>query len=193
MTTTPNFTIEEIRKRFHLREENYSIPLGYTCAAVLLPLLCVDNQLSLIFTKRTGTVRDHQNQISFPGGVCEASDKTLMETALREVKEEIGLTIPNHAVIGNLKPRRTITRYYVAPYIAFIESGMKIQSNPAEVLKIIVVPISWLSDQNNFNIRLYERPGFRMHDVVFFEPFDGEVIWGITAQIVLDFIEQIKK
>ena len=193
MATTSNFTIEEIRKSFQLREDNYRIPLGYTCAAVLLPLLYVDNRLSLIFTKRTSTVRDHQNQISFPGGVCEASDKTLMETALREVEEEIGLTIPIHAVIGNLKPRKTITRYYVAPYIVYVESDIKIQSNPAEVLKVIVVPISWLSDQNNFKIQSYERPGYKMHDVVFFKPYFGEVIWGITAQIVLDFIEQIKK
>lgn len=188
-----DLSIETIRTKLQLTELDAPIPSGYKCAAVLLLLVFVDDCLNLLFTKRTATVRDHQNQVSFPGGVCEAVDGNLLDTALREAKEEIGLEIPHHDVLGNLKARETITQYFIAPFVAFINSELIIQSNPAEVLKVIKVPLSWLSDEKNYIIKPYQRPGFALHDVLFFKAYEGEVIWGITAQIVLDFFEQIKK
>ena len=59
-------------------------------AAVVI-LIINDNQKQIVFTKRTNLLKNHPNQISFPGGAYEKKDKTLSCTAVREVEEEIGV------------------------------------------------------------------------------------------------------
>jgi len=61
-------------------------------SAVLLPIYSQQGEYYLIFTKRTELVKEHKGQISFPGGVYQEEDGTLLNTALRECSEEIGLT-----------------------------------------------------------------------------------------------------
>ncbi len=121
-------------------------PPGYKCAAVIIPLIEAENELCVLFTKRTNTVRDHQNQISFPGGGCEFSDNTFLDTAIREMREEIGIQIAVEAVLGALAPRKTVTGYYITPFIAYIDSKEKITINSSEVVRIIKVPFVWLAD-----------------------------------------------
>ncbi len=62
-----------------------------TKAAVLLPVTIQDNELVILFTKRTNSVNNHQNQISFPGGSIEKKDLNPQAAALRETEEEIGV------------------------------------------------------------------------------------------------------
>ena len=62
---------------------------GMIPAAVLVPLFEKEGEVFLMLTRRGGHVRDHQNEISFPGGVFEEKDKVLSETALRESEEEM--------------------------------------------------------------------------------------------------------
>jgi len=59
-------------------------------SAVLLPLCRVGDQVGILFTKRSGALRSHAGQVSFPGGRCDG-EETVIETALRETEEEIGL------------------------------------------------------------------------------------------------------
>lgn len=185
--------IELIKQRLPLSKNDVNVPLGYVCAAVVIPLIQFNNDFHVILTKRTANVRDHQNQISFPGGVCENGENSLLETARREFDEEIGIQLPLDAIVGELHPRATITGYFIAPYIAYLGKGAKVKCNPAEVDKVIYVPISWLADPENFSSKPYHRDGLEEHDVIFYRPFAEEVIWGITAQIIRDFFESIKK
>lgn len=151
-------------------------PHGYTCAAVAIPLTIIDQEIYILFTKRTAMVRDHQNQISFPGGVCEIGDRSYLDTALREVEEEIAIQIPPEAILGALEPRKTVTGYFITPFIAIIPSLEKMKPNPAEVEKVLQVPLIWLADSKNHAIRPYQRIPGEMHDVVFFSPYQGEII-----------------
>ena len=176
----------------HRKIEPYA-PQGYTCAAVVIPLVIVDGEICVLFTKRTAIVRDHQNQMSFPGGACEATDRTILETALREMNEEIGVSITLNAILGALAPRKTVTGYFITPFVAMINSLDKMKLNIQEVEKVILVPFNWLADPNNHSVQPYSREGADIEDVIFFTPFQNETIWGITAEITLDFIDLIKK
>src|ERR671936_2745454 len=69
-------------------------------AGVLVPLLPGGDGIELLFTRRTETVLTHKGQISFPGGQREEGDDTLVETALRETSEEIGLEPHSVDVLG---------------------------------------------------------------------------------------------
>ena len=182
-----------LRNKFQFSDEIVATPDGFRCAAVVIPFVQLDGKLHIIFTKRTATVRDHQNQISFPGGACEVFDKTELDAALRELEEEIGIQIPLESVFGALEARKTVTGYFITPFIAFIDSSQKIRPNPAEVDRVIYVPLKWLADPGNYSSRPYSRDGIVFDDVLFFKPFDGETIWGITAKILYDLLQEIKK
>ena len=73
-------------------------------AAVLIPFTVWENELVILFTKRTDSVNNHQNQISFPGGAIEKRDADPLVAALRETKEEIGIKKKDIEILGELKP-----------------------------------------------------------------------------------------
>ncbi|MGD8775663.1 MAG: CoA pyrophosphatase, partial [Syntrophobacterales bacterium] len=82
--------LERIRQNLDVQTQEPSVQANLTHAAVLLPLLLKDDTLHILFTKRTQTVKVHKGQVSFPGGVRDPNDHSLMTTALREAQEEIG-------------------------------------------------------------------------------------------------------
>jgi 8-oxo-dGTP pyrophosphatase MutT (NUDIX family) len=160
--------IELIKQNFPLSYGEVNVPLGFICAAVVIPVIIINNEFHLMLTKRTASVRDHQNQISFPGGVCEDGENSLLETAIREFDEEIGILLTLDCIIGVLQPRETITGYFIAPYVAFLGQQPKMHCNPAEVKKVINTPICWLADPENYSTKPYHRDGIGAHDVIFY-------------------------
>jgi len=165
---------------------------GLIPASVLIPLVIHQGKLSILFTRRTNTVRDHQGQISFPGGAIEPIDESPLKAAYRETYEEIGISSREITKLGELSPRETITGYFIYPYIGLINSLNHLHINLVEVERILIVPICWLMDNANSETKLYERPGVEKHSVIFYEEFEGEIIWGITAAILQDFFYEIK-
>ena len=71
-------------------------------AAVLIPIVERNNGLKVILTKRSNNLKQHPGQVSFPGGKSEKTDKSLVATALRETKEEIGINNKNVEILGQL-------------------------------------------------------------------------------------------
>src|ERR1700726_4200238 len=88
--------------------------------AVLMPLFVRNGTLWILLTRRTETVEHHRGQISFPGGAEEPDDRSLLETALRESEEEIGLKRQDAIPLGSLAPMKTVTSFYVEPFVAAI-------------------------------------------------------------------------
>lgn len=156
------------------------------CAAVLVPLLWQDHQWNLLFTRRTDHVESHKGQVSFPGGGCDEGETTPEETALREAQEEIGLNPHSVRILGRLANMITITSFHVTPVVGVIEWPTVFTVGQHEVARIFTIPLYWLADTRNrweFPI-----PG-RNRSLIAFHPYDGELLWGATARMTVDFLK----
>jgi 8-oxo-dGTP pyrophosphatase MutT (NUDIX family) len=158
-------------------------------AAVFLLLFERDGEYYIIFEKRSEEVQFHKGQISFPGGGFDEEDVTLLNTAFRETFEEIGLVRENIEPLGMLDDIITFTSgYIVTPFVGFLkhppDGPFKI--NKYELEQVIEVPLSVLLDEKNFHVELREY--FGQNVPIYFYNYNGQVIWGATAQILKQFL-----
>ena len=165
---------------------------GRRAAAVLLPLYRDEGKWWLLFTRRTESVEHHRGQVSFPGGMAEASDPDLAATALREAEEEIGLRPNDVELIGQMPPLLTTTGFWVTPIVGCICWPTPLRLNEHEVAHLFGIPLVWLADPVNHSRSKVELPGHSQPvEVLTFSPFSGEVVWGATARIVVDFLRLV--
>ena len=158
------------------------------CAAVLVPLLRVDGEWHLLYTRRTDRVESHKGQVSFPGGACDEGETSPEQTALREAEEEIGLRPEDVRVLGRLNSMATISSFRVTPVVGVVSWPVVFRPAQAEVARVFTMPLAWLADKSNrweFNIF------GRNHSVIFFHPYDGELLWGATARMTVEFLDAI--
>jgi 8-oxo-dGTP pyrophosphatase MutT (NUDIX family) len=191
-----NFTEEEITARLQAAQKSIQTD-GYArgdadapkCAAVLVPLLRQDGEWHLLYTRRAEQVESHKGQVSFPGGACDDGEVTPEETALREAEEEIGIEPNRVRVLGRLNSMLTITSYRVTPVVGVIPWPTVFRPAQAEVARIFTMPLAWLAERSNrweFNML------GRDYSVIVYHPFDGEILWGATARMTVDFLEILK-
>ncbi len=151
-------------------------------AAVLLPILENTGELTVLFTVRSRHLKHHAGQVSFPGGKQELTDNSLIETALRETHEEVGI-LPNEVeIIGNLPLYRTVSRYEVVPYIGFVADTTTLILDKNEVDSTFQVPLSFLLNKQNHLIHWVKRQNGQFP--IYFIPWKRHNIWGATAAFV---------
>jgi 8-oxo-dGTP pyrophosphatase MutT (NUDIX family) len=160
---------------------------GRTEAAVLVPMHGWPHAPGLVFTERRGDLRRHAGEVSFPGGRRDPGEE-LLETALREAEEEIGLPRGNVDVAGALPPIGTfVTNYKIHPFVGLIEPGLAFEPNPAEVESVIVASLDDLVAA--FEMRRLVRRGVPIKTETY--EVAGALIWGATARILTDFLERL--
>ena len=163
-------------------------------AAVLIPLLLDKEIWKILFIKRTHHKDDqHSGQIAFPGGRADRDDISLQTTALREAEEEIGINPDDVDILGKSRTITTVTNYQVTPYVGILPWPYPLNLSHIEVEKIILIPVNWLINPQAHQVKSWKPDlangiGF---PVIFFEEYQGEILWGATAQIVVDFLEII--
>ena len=160
-------------------------------AAVLVPLIWHNSDWQILMTKRAAHLSHHAGQISFPGGVLDASDKGLIDTALREAYEEISLTPTSVRVMGSLQPVRSPAGFVVQPFVGIIvgKSFFELQPNPAEVDSIFTLPLAHIGQPDNFSSVPREPDGRNnSHLVVSHSKF---YIWGLSARILNDLGQRL--
>jgi len=161
-------------------------------AGVLMPLIAVDGNYHFLFTRRTELVAEHRGQVSFPGGAWEAGDADLTQTAKRETWEELGISPNQVEVLGSLQPRSLISGYRVTPVIGYIQAPLRLQVHPQEVARAFSIPLDWLAEPQNRYLETRRIDG-QDYEVVFFQPYEGEVLWGATAGMVVDFLQAVEE
>ncbi|WP_295386733.1 CoA pyrophosphatase [uncultured Thiodictyon sp.] len=159
-------------------------------AAVLLPLYCRDGAWHLVFIRRAVHAHDrHSGEVGFPGGRWEDRDPDSTATALREAQEEIGLPPERVRVLGRLRPLYTVSQFLVTPVVGEIPWPQPLRPEPREVSRIFSIPLAWLAAPRHHRVRPYPAPGHpQARDLIFFDEYDGELLWGVTARITLDFL-----
>lgn len=172
---------EQIREilRHHKKEKITGENLR--ASAVLIPIFYNQGQYRILFTERSDEVVFHKGQVCFPGGTRESSDSSLLQTALREAEEEIGLEAKDIEILGELDDMLTfVTNYVISPFVAFIPYPHSLKTNGREVKGAFSVPLSFLMDEANFK-----------QDSYAYE-YEGHIIWGATARILRQLIDLLK-
>jgi 8-oxo-dGTP pyrophosphatase MutT (NUDIX family) len=154
---------------------------GVTPAAVLVALFQGDaNDVRVWLLRRPEALRTHAGQVALPGGKKDATDATIVDTALREAEEEIGLPRASVRVLGLGDEHVTVTRFSVTPVVAWITERFEPKPNPTEVSRVFSAPFGTFRDRGLVRAIPLEsvRRLVRSHEV------DGEIVWGATAAIL---------
>ncbi|HEX3345257.1 MAG TPA: CoA pyrophosphatase [Polyangiaceae bacterium] len=158
------------------------VPSGAgTAAAVLVPLFERDGEAHVWLALRPTSMRSHAGQVAFPGGKHDATDATLLDTALRETHEELGIPRESVDVLGALDGVVTITGFTISPWVGWLAPGVDVVPNADEVARVFAAPLR----------AFLEEPAGAM-------PWrgwtvDGELVWGATAAIVRGFVAILRE
>ena len=158
-------------------------------AGVLAPIREVDGRLELLLTKRSSALKHHPGQIAFPGGKQEEIDRDVIDAALREAREEIGLPTEIVEVLGTLPQHGTVTSFNVTPVIAFVREDFEIVPEPGEVEEVFAVPLAHVLDPANYLVQSRRWRGSRRH--YFAVPYGPYYIWGATARMLREWSDRM--
>ena len=146
---------------------------------------------SLVLIERSNKLRQHAGQIAFPGGKVEPQDRDLLDTALREASEEVGLPREQVKVLGRLTPVPTPTGYMIVPYVGRVHGDWQPQRASGEVERILMPSLRTLMDPAIHSLTgsvEWEGQHYDMHQFDIAEP----PLWGATARMVWDLLERIR-
>lgn len=158
-------------------------------AAVLVPLVERPGGHTVLLTQRTEHLHDHAGQISFPGGRVEPDDAGIVDTALRETREEIGLASEYIDVVGYLDTYETVTGYLITPVVSFVTPGFRLRIDHIEVADAFEVPLEFILDPKNHQIHSRMRHGARRRYYVF--EYRDRYIWGATAGMLMNLYRRL--
>ncbi|MDY6987387.1 MAG: CoA pyrophosphatase [Thermodesulfobacteriota bacterium] len=157
-------------------------------AAVLLLLLEKEGQEHILFTERSHKVEYHKGEISFPGGKVDPGDSSLVETALREGAEEIGLSPQDVTILGRMDDIATLTTgFIVTPYVGRIPYPYPFRVNTDEIAELILAPLEGLSKDCGQEAPevIPSENGVEAHCF----RYGHHIIWGATARILQQFLD----
>ena len=154
-------------------------------AAVLIPVYrSQDGELHIVMILRNpGGV--HGGQIAFPGGKHDPEDETMLDTALREVREELGLIVERNDVLAELPMEQTrTTGYRVFPFLARIAVPDRWQIAEREIAEIVDVKLTDLTRRDAHDKMIGRFPTWEKAQQVSFYRIGDHRLWGLSYRIL---------
>ena len=183
----------------------------YFSAAILVPLIWENDQWSVLFEVRSSQLSWQPGEICFPGGRIETIDSSVLSAAVRETTEELGLNADQIQVLGPLHEVISPIGVKLYPFVGYITDAHLINPSQGEVSEVFTVPLEFLLEFQpivghmerctrplaNFPFELL--PGYsdqwksRKNYQVLFYKYKQHVIWGLTAQVLHNFLKIYKE
>lgn len=200
------YSIEYIKSKFKNLSVSHIFYRKKYRAAVILPILELDNTLHILFEVRSDSLSRHPGQISLPGGSIEQGENAF-ESALRELEEECGIMPVHVDLIGKLNTVENITGAVVTPFVCRIDRNARIKPHRNEVKEIFTVPLTQLLKEglkeskfkevftlaDDFPKNLLAEKEWNREYIypVYYYQYKKYLIWGLTARILKHFLEII--
>lgn len=165
---------------------------GHGRKAGVMALLCPDQcgRWSVVLMLRTQDGSPHSGQLSFPGGAEEPGDHgDLLTTALREYREEVGVSVHTSHVLGPLTPLYIPpSQFWVHPFVAWSSTTPAFLLQASEVAEVLLLPLedlplagqSWPFHEVHVGNRTWKTPGCELGE---------HILWGATAMMVAELKE----
>lgn len=181
------------RRRIEELKDLPSPPADAHVACVLNLLHWRGNMWHTVLIRRSTNPHDrHSGQISFPGGRWQITDGALVNAALRETEEEIGVPFDAVEIIGQLTELYIpVSHFLVFPFVGVLKKALSFRPQTSEVADILTPPLSLLTASESRKITdITLVSGLVLRDTPYFD-IDGHVVWGATAMILSEFLEII--
>jgi 8-oxo-dGTP pyrophosphatase MutT (NUDIX family) len=157
-------------------------------AAVLIGIV-MREEPTVLLTQRTAHLSTHSGQVAFPGGKVDETDRDVVDTALRESQEEVGLQPDQVQVLGTISDYVTGTAFVVTPVVGLVNAQHTLTPNPDEVASVFEVPLAFLMNPAYHRRHALEAEGRRREwfSMPYQDGGEQRFIWGATAGMIRNF------
>ena len=160
---------------------------GMIPAAVMILLYCKEGEYCILLNKRSEEVEHHKGEMSFPGGARDPEDLDLLETALRETEEEMGIKREDITVLGEMDEIVTRSNFQVSVFTGTIEYPYKFTPSAIEIAEVVEFPVAALIDPANRRVETRWIDGMPLTSYSYVH--EEHVVFGATARILQSCIE----
>jgi 8-oxo-dGTP pyrophosphatase MutT (NUDIX family) len=172
----PDYELEEVMK--------FNPRIG----GVLLLLDPSGDELKVILTLRKQYDGTHSGQMSFPGGKQEPTDAGIVQTALRETNEEIGISPEHIRIIGRLSELYIPpSNFLVYPSVGVMSGEASFKKQDDEVEEIVSIPLAFFLDKGHRTTTKIKVMGNSTVNVPAYV-YERYTIWGATAIMMSEFV-----
>jgi 8-oxo-dGTP pyrophosphatase MutT (NUDIX family) len=167
-----------------VQPDGVTAELKRAAVAIVLTDAGEAGEAALLLTRRASSLRSHRAQWALPGGRCDAGE-TQIQSALRELREELGLALAEDAVLGLLDDYPTRSGYLITPVVVWAAAGQAMAPNPSEVASVHPIPLGMIERTDAFDfisIPQSTRRVIRFH-------WEDRLIHAPTAAMIYQFRE----
>ena len=183
----------QMRMAPHSRRGQMVVPENVRLAGVMATLFPKEDGWHVVFIERTPNEKgQHGGQISFPGGKAEPEDGTMLQTALRETEEEVGILQNKINVLGGLSDLYIpVSNFQVHPFVGFLDEQPIYKIQKSEVKRIIEMPLTHFENpifQKKTDIKINKY--LTLKKVPYYD-VQGKILWGATAMMMSELMAVI--